>query len=304
MKKGILFDLDGTLWDAVNGVTMSWNRAMERLGRQERFTEGQIRSLMGKTMDAIARECFPEEDPAKAAAALNACVEEENGYLRDFGGNLFDGLEDTLLELKKQGCFLAVVSNCQEGYIEAFLAHHHLEPLFGDFESFGHTGRGKGFNIRQVVRRNHLDSALYVGDTEGDREAALEAGVPFLHAAYGFGTVPEGTPSVSDIRLLPGKAEETFRAERIARYEEMMEQAERAAEEMENALENYGRTGPLRAALEAYLASPEWKEDYEADEAGKLPVSLKRGVLSQDGLYNLLDRFAELDRRLGERSGE
>lgn len=41
-------------------------------------------------------------------------------------------------------------------------------------------------------------------------------------------------------------------------------------------------------ALKDYMASGDWRKDYEADEAGKLPAGLKRGVLSQDGLYDLL----------------
>ena len=43
------------------------------------------------------------------------------------------------------------------------------------------------------------------------------------------------------------------------------------------------------AALSAYYTSGEWLEDYEADERGEFPHDLKRGVLSQDGLYNLLE---------------
>ncbi|MBR3538822.1 MAG: DUF1653 domain-containing protein [Eubacterium sp.] len=41
--------------------------------------------------------------------------------------------------------------------------------------------------------------------------------------------------------------------------------------------------------LEAYYTTGQWREDYEADERGELPPDLKRGVLSQDGLYNLLE---------------
>ena len=40
--------------------------------------------------------------------------------------------------------------------------------------------------------------------------------------------------------------------------------------------------------LRDYMDSGEWKDDYEADEAGQVPSDLKRGVLSEDGLYNLL----------------
>jgi hypothetical protein len=43
--------------------------------------------------------------------------------------------------------------------------------------------------------------------------------------------------------------------------------------------------------LDAYYTSGEWQEDYEADEAGLLPAELKRGVLSQDGLYDLLTEW-------------
>ena len=93
------------------------------------------------------------------------------------------------------------------GYIEAFLSHHGLEEYFDDTENFGHTGHGKGYNIRLVVERNRLERTIYLGDTQGDYDAAKEAGIPFLHAAYGFGTVPAGTASISDIRELPDTAE-------------------------------------------------------------------------------------------------
>ena len=43
--------------------------------------------------------------------------------------------------------------------------------------------------------------------------------------------------------------------------------------------------------LAAYQESGLWIKDYEADERGELPAELKRGVLSQDGLYNLLDEI-------------
>ena len=205
MKKGILFDLDGTLWDSVEGVSASWNLALERMGRPERVSEEYVHSVMGKTMDVIARETFPGETDADAQRLLAVCLEEENAYLREHGGVLYEGLEETLGRLREDGWFLGIVSNCQEGYIEAFLAHHGLEDDFDDTENFGRTGHGKGDNIRLVVERNHLDRAVYLGDTRGDYDAAGEAGIPFIHAAYGFGTVPEGTPAIRDIRDLPAR---------------------------------------------------------------------------------------------------
>ena len=205
MKKGILFDLDGTLWDSAEGVTASWNEALAEMGRPERVTLGIIHGLMGKTMDVIARETFPGEPGQEAERLMAICLARENEYLLEHGGILYEGLEDTLKELKSRGYFLGIVSNCQEGYIEAFLAHHGLGAYFDDTENFGHTGRGKGSNIRLVKERNGLDWVLYLGDTQGDYDAAAEAEVLFLHAAYGFGTVPEGTPAIRDFRELPDR---------------------------------------------------------------------------------------------------
>ena len=68
------------------------------------------------------------------------------------------------------------------------------------------------------------------------------------------------------------------RFERVEKYERLFEEAS-ARPDAEK----------LRA-LDAYLASGEWLEDYEADERGEFPPDLKRGVLSQDALYDLLAR--------------
>ena len=48
------------------------------------------------------------------------------------------------------------------------------------------------------------------------------------------------------------------------------------------------------ATLEKYYASDEWKQDFADDEAGLLPADLKRGVLSEDGIYNLVEQYHEL----------
>ncbi len=54
------------------------------------------------------------------------------------------------------------------------------------------------------------------------------------------------------------------------------------------------------AKLEEYYTSEQWKEDLALDEAGKLPADLKRGVLSEDGIYNLLERNKELMELIGK----
>jgi len=51
--------------------------------------------------------------------------------------------------------------------------------------------------------------------------------------------------------------------------------------------------------LEAYYTSQQWKDDYAMDEAGKFPEKLKRGVISQDGIWNMLERNRELIQRIG-----
>ena len=91
---------------------------------------------------------------------------------------------------------LYIVSNCQVGYINGFFEGTKLQKYFLDYECAGHTGKPKEENIKLVVERNHLERCLYIGDTQKDCDAADLAGVPFVHAAYGFGEINKPVPKV------------------------------------------------------------------------------------------------------------
>ena len=210
MYRYVLFDLDGTLWDSSKAVVDSWNEILTGMEDDiDLLTYDQMKGYMGKTMEEIAYLAFPRVEKERALAILKKCELYENEYIRTHGGVLMPDLKDVLDTLKKD-YFLAIVSNCQVGYIEAFLEYHKLAQYFDDTENYGNTMLSKGENIRLVVDRNHLEQAVYVGDIMGDYNSTMEAGLPFIHAAYGFGTVPEGTPFITGLKELPARVKEVL----------------------------------------------------------------------------------------------
>ena len=112
------------------------------------------------------------------------------------------------MKILKEKYHLYIVSNCQSGYIEAFLEHYGFGHYFEDIECYGNNLLSKGENIRLVVERNGLTKAVYVGDIQGDYDATMEAGLPFIHAAYGFGTIAQETAKINCLAELPKVAEE------------------------------------------------------------------------------------------------
>ena len=187
MKKAILFDLDGTLWDSSAEVTWAWNDALEHLAnRPERITTDDMHQYMGKTMDVIAAMMLPALPKEEQLRVMGLCMDHEIEFLQTHPARIFAHEREILAELA-QDYALAVVSNCQDGYIEVYLNQCGFSELFCDSESAGRTGLSKGQNIRLVMERQGITDCVYVGDTQGDADAAKEAGVPFIHAAYGFG---------------------------------------------------------------------------------------------------------------------
>ena len=87
----------------------------------------------------------------------------------------------------------------------------------------------------------------------------------------------------------------------IRRIEEMESRLNRAVHclsRLEEALEQFEAVQEDIRILAAYYESPQWRADFEADEAHLLPADLSRGVLSEDGIYNVLEKNEELKQQL------
>ena len=175
------------------------------------ITEQDIKSVMGKTMDVIGDIFFPDLTPEGRKELVGKCGDWENEYLRRNGGKLYPELEETIKKLK-ENYHLYIVSNCQSGYIEAFLDYYSFEGYFEDIECYGNNEKSKGDNIRLVMDRNALDQAIYVGDIQGDYDSTMEAGATFVHAKYGFGTINTKVAEIEKFSELPEVAAGVFAA--------------------------------------------------------------------------------------------
>lgn len=91
---------------------------------------------------------------------------------------------------------------------------------------------------------------------------------------------------------------------RITDMEALLDESQAALEKLMDALEGYAAVQENVRTLDAYYTSDEWREDFEADERGLLPAGLKRGVLSEDAVYDLLTDNREILARLLEVAAE
>ena len=203
MKIGLVFDMDGTLWDSSENVAASWTEKVKQLGYvRPDITKEDIMSVMGLTMDRIADIIFGDLPKKERMELLQKCGDYENEYLLEHGGVLYPDLEKTLKRLSEKYS-LYIVSNCQSGYIESFLEHYSFGKYFEDIECYGNNLKEKGDNIALLAKRNGLERAWYIGDIQGDYDATMKAGLEFIHAAYGFGKIEQKTLKLRKFSELP-----------------------------------------------------------------------------------------------------
>lgn len=189
---GIILDVDGTLWDVTNVTATSWNRALKDVDAHDPPVTPQIlKQEFGKTMAKIAEDIFPKLYTEKEKYDEFCSLRSEYEALDVMVTNekiAYDGVRETIEKcLASSPLKFYVVSNCAEGYIELMAQKLDIKKLITDFESFGHTGKGKSENLIDLIQRNNIKSPLYVGDTQGDADACKKAGVPFVWASYGYG---------------------------------------------------------------------------------------------------------------------
>ena len=186
----VILDVDGTLWDSTPVVARAWESAIrDSLSMDRPVTPDELKGHFGKPMDVIARDMLPELDEASRQLIMEKCCEYEQKALEENSLDLcYPLVRETIIEISKS-IPVCIVSNCQAGYIELFMAKNDLTDHITDTLCFGDNGEVKADNIRILATRNGYRSPVYVGDTAGDLASCIEAGVPMIWASYGFGDV-------------------------------------------------------------------------------------------------------------------
>jgi phosphoglycolate phosphatase len=187
----VIFDIDGTLWNATSSSAKGWNLGLEELGMSQRVTAAQIQSVSGYTFERCVDILLPGEK-ANHPELLSVFNERETGVLATEGGLFYDGVIKGVIHLA-QDYRIFLVSNCAEWYINLFLKFSQLGPVLSGVDCYGMSGLAKDDMLRRMIHDNRLKNPLYVGDTTIDEKAAVSAGITFIYAAWGFGK-PVGSP--------------------------------------------------------------------------------------------------------------
>ena len=177
MIDGVIFDLDGTLWDTTDELVRCWQQYLPDL------TIWKLKSIMGFDDETIANEL------SISLETVNLIQESEIKWLSDHVVQPYVGVVGVLQYLQSRNIPCFIVSNCQSRYIECFLYTNNLETYFKDWSCYGDTHMHKSYNAQKLMQKYNLNDVIFVGDTMNDKNAAKLIGAKFIWATYGFGHV-------------------------------------------------------------------------------------------------------------------
>ena len=211
IKQSLFFDLDGTLWDALDPLTASWNQAMKEANKPYIFSKAKMQTFMGLTPEETCPLAFPGTSLKEGLELFKIELKAEIKYLALHPGTLYPR-EEEIISLLANKYPLYIISNSDKGYVENYLNACRMGKYFKDHVCVGDTGLVKWQNIVYMKNKEKISDVIYIGDTLKDKTESEKAGVKFIHAAYGFGTIEEDPYKINCLAELPALAEILFKS--------------------------------------------------------------------------------------------
>lgn len=191
--KTIFFDLDGTLTDSSPGILNSVKYALTEMGRKIP-DETILGEFLGPPLtDSFRKFCNMTEAEAKEAATLYRSVYKDKCVTEN---SLYDGIVQTLEQLKNAGKILAVATTKPIFLAEKIVSHYGIREFFTQVCGSAPDGAGgdKALVIKsalEVCGETDLSQALMIGDRFYDIEGAKTVGIDSVGVLYGYGSRPE-----------------------------------------------------------------------------------------------------------------
>jgi phosphoglycolate phosphatase len=197
----LIFDMDGTLWDAVDTYAESWNLIFQKLDIQRTIKRDELLHVIGMDGKKLTRVLLPEFDEKKGMEIYNAVNQVRREILPTSGGIMYKGVTEGLKQLAAK-YKLFVLSNCAVGIIPLFLTWAGINEVITDSMAYGTNQMPKNHNMHLLMDKHNLQSPVYIGDTNGDAEQTRLAGIPFVFVSYGFGNTDDYDNKFDDFESL------------------------------------------------------------------------------------------------------
>ena len=181
----IIWDIDGTLLATAEGLVAAYEHCTERLGLPRRSRE-ELASYIGP----VPQDIFCEKYGMEKEAAQRA-TEMFRGWYKQNGLRMaqpYEGIMEVLEQVARAGLPQAIATNKRQDYAQEICDIFNISPYCKPILGADEAGRtSKAERIRACVEVLGGQRAVMIGDTEGDRRAAEEAGVEFIGVNYGYG---------------------------------------------------------------------------------------------------------------------
>ena len=190
----IIFDIDGTLWNASPASAKGWNLGLAKLGIDREISVAEIEMVAGTPYEQCVDILLPGLKE-KYSELLDTIESFEIEVMKSEGGAFFDGVIEGVTQLVND-YKIFIVSNCQDWYLGLFLGFTGLKPMLTGFDCNGMSGLPKNEMLSRMKERYSLKSPVYIGDTAGDETAARLANMAFIYVSWGFGEPKEDPKTV------------------------------------------------------------------------------------------------------------
>ncbi|MBB6127675.1 HAD family hydrolase [Mucilaginibacter lappiensis] len=197
----LIFDMDGTLWDAVDTYANSWNLVFEKMSIQRVIGRDDLMQLMGMEGKKLTKVLMPDFDEDKAQGIYMDVNETRRQILPTSGGIMYDGVTEGIKQLATK-YKIFILSNCAVGIIPLFISWAKIEDDITDSIAYGQNNMPKHHNMQLLIDKHHLKHPVYIGDTNGDAEQTRMAGIPFIFVTYGFGKTDDYALKFDDFKSL------------------------------------------------------------------------------------------------------